>query len=111
MQVYQELAVLMADHPILHALETVVQQKAARALLLDVADKTAAVNMMYAGSHGQRACRPLHPLHGSQHGRASRYFERAMQGALGSAHGVQPVSGDRDSTPYAAPAFGPTGAG
>ena len=106
MQVYQEIAVLMADHPILAALETPAQRQSAQAVLLDVADKTAAVNVMYLDPDGHvlAAAQPLDHRNMAGH----RAFERAMQGALGSAHGVHEASSDRIYF-YAAPTFGPAG--
>ncbi|WP_171136386.1 MULTISPECIES: ATP-binding protein [unclassified Ruegeria] len=106
MQVYQELAVLMADHPSLQGLETLEQARVAQAVLLDVADKTAAVNIMVLDRDGRvlAAAQPVrqgqlftHPA-----------FQRAMQGSLGNAHGVDPDSGNRTYS-YAAPSFGPEG--
>ena len=106
MQVYQELAVLMASHPILQELETPQQRRRAQAILLDVADKTAAVNMIYLDRNGQvlAAAQPM----GSRNMAEDLAFQRAMQGALGSAHGVQPISGDRIYS-YAAPTFDAAG--
>ncbi|WP_109311604.1 ATP-binding protein [Ruegeria sp. AU67] len=106
MQVYQELAVLMATHPVLRALETPVQQRAARAILLDVADKTSAVNMMYLDRSGQvlASAQPVVWPNMADH----PAFRRALQGAMGSAHGVVESSGDRTYS-YAAPAFGDAG--
>lgn len=106
MQVYQELAVLMANHPALRVLDTPTQRQAAQKMLLDVADKTAAVNMMYLGRDGQvlAAAQPVPQSDLAQH----PAFERALQGAMGSAHGVLPISGDRIYS-YAAPAFDPSG--
>ncbi len=106
MQVYQEVAALMADHPALLALEGPDQQLAARNVLLEVADKTAAVNVMYLDTEGQvlAAAQPVARRDMSAH----PAFERAMQGALGSAHGVDEASGDRIYS-YAAPAFLDTG--
>ncbi|WP_170480294.1 sensor histidine kinase [Ruegeria arenilitoris] len=106
MQVYQELAVLMADHPGLRTLEDASQKRAARLLLLDVADKTAAVNIMYLDRKGQvlAAAQPTPQPSLAKH----PAFKRAMQGALGTAHGVMPNSDDRTYS-YAAPSFGPFG--
>ncbi len=106
MQVYQEVAALMADHPALLALDGPDQQLAARNVLLEVADKTAAVNVMYLDTEGQilAAAQPVARRDMSAH----PAFERAMQGALGSAHGVDEASGDRIYS-YAAPAFLDTG--
>ncbi|MBO9445218.1 ATP-binding protein [Ruegeria sp. R14_0] len=103
MQVYQELAVLMATHPVLRRLETPAQKRAARAILLDVADKTSAVNMMYLDRSGRvlASAQPIAQESMSDH----PAFQRAMQGAMGSAHGVVDVSGDRTYS-YAAPTFG-----
>ncbi|WP_170412781.1 sensor histidine kinase [Ruegeria atlantica] len=106
MQVYQELAVLMATHPVLRDLETPAQQRTARAILLDVADKTSAVNMVYLDRTGRvlAAAQPVVRPDMADH----PAFQRAMQGAMGSAHGVAESSGDRTYS-YAAPAFGAAG--
>ncbi|MCG7518471.1 ATP-binding protein [Ruegeria sp. Ofav3-42] len=106
MQVYQELAVLMATHPALRTLETAAQQQAARSILLDVADKTSAVNMMYLDREGRvlASAQPVAQPTMADH----PAFRRALQGAMGSAHGVVENSGDRTYS-YAAPAFGPAG--
>jgi len=106
MQVYQELAVLMANHPVLQALDTPTQRRAAQAVLLDVADKTAAVNVMYLDRTGRvlAAAQPVTRRDLSAH----PAFIRATQGALGSAHGVDADSGDRTYS-YAAPTFGAEG--
>ncbi len=106
MQVYQEVAALMADHPALLALEGPDQQLAARNVLLEVADKTAAVNVMYLDTEGQVLAAAQHVAQRDMS--AHPAFERAMQGALGSAHGVDEASGDRIYS-YAAPAFLDTG--
>ncbi|WP_245220406.1 ATP-binding protein [Ruegeria sp. HKCCSP335] len=106
MQVYQELAVLMATHPALHALDTPTQVHDAQAMLLDVADKTAAVNMMYLDRKGRVlvAAQPVTQRDMSAH----PAFRRAMQGAAGTAHEVVTDSGDRIYS-YAAPTFAPSG--
>ncbi|MCX8955457.1 sensor histidine kinase, partial [Ruegeria sp. NA] len=106
MQVYQELAVLMATHPALHALDTPIQVHDAQAMLLDVADKTAAVNMMYLDRSGRVlvAAQPVAQRDMSAH----PAFRRAMQGAVGTAHEVVPDSGDRIYS-YAAPTFAASG--
>ncbi len=106
MQVYQEVAALMADHPALRALGTPTQVRTAQSVLLDVADKTAAVNVIYLAPDGRvlASAQPVAQTDMAEH----PAFERAMQGALGSAHGVMPGSGDRIYS-YVAPAFGPAG--
>ncbi|MEO1106696.1 MAG: ATP-binding protein [Pseudomonadota bacterium] len=106
MQVYQELAVLMANHPTLQELSTPEQELAARLMLLDVADKTAAINMIYLDQSGRvlASAKPVGPRNMAEH----PAFRRALQGAMGSAHGVEPDSGNRIYS-YAAPSFGPAG--
>ncbi len=106
MQVYQEVAALVADHPALQTLEGLAQKRTAQKVLLDVADKTAAVNVMYLDAIGRVlvSAQPVTPRNLSAH----PAFQRAMQGALGSAHGVEEASGDRIYS-YAAPAFGDFG--
>ncbi len=106
MQVYQEVAVLMAEHPTLSTLQTAEQRAAAHALLLDVADKTGAVNILFLDVAGRVlvSAQPVPQAELADH----PAFERALQGALGSSHGVLPSSGVRTYT-YAAPAFGSLG--
>ncbi|KIC44282.1 C4-dicarboxylate ABC transporter [Ruegeria sp. ANG-S4] len=106
MQVYQELAVLMANHPVLRDLQTPAQRRVAEIVLLDVADKTAAVNVMYMDQGGQvlASAQPVARTSMADH----PAFMRAMQGAMGSAHGVSSNSNDRTYS-YAAPSFGPSG--
>ncbi|MFK7751267.1 MAG: ATP-binding protein [Sedimentitalea sp.] len=103
---YQELAVLMADHPALRDLETPERRAQARALLLKVADKTAARGIDYADRSGQ----VLVSSHGAPGASVAQTapFRRAMQGALGVGHRRHPV-GDQRSSVYAAPAFGDDG--
>ncbi|MGR3758871.1 sensor histidine kinase [Roseobacteraceae bacterium NS-SX3] len=106
LQVYQELAVLMAEHPALQGLNTPWQRQEATALLTDVADKTAALDVFFADASGQ----VLAAAQGVTGGDVSSegYFSRAMQGALGTGHGVLPGLGRRAYF-YAAPAFAPDG--
>ncbi|WP_170569981.1 sensor histidine kinase [Ruegeria atlantica] len=105
MQVYQELAVLMATHPTLRTLDSPARQQAAQAVLLDVTDKTAAVNMMYLDRRGQvlASAQPVAQQDMADH----PAFRRALQGALGNAHGALD-SGERTYS-YAAPSFDSTG--
>lgn len=106
MQVYQELAVLMAEHPALDDLKSPARRQTAQAMLLDVADKTAAQNVIFLDRDGQVQVSAQPVLHSdmSQHSA----FRRAMQGAMGNAHELLTASGDRIYS-YAAPIFGPTG--
>lgn len=107
LQRYQELAVLMADHPVLTALETPVARSAASALLLEAADKTAALDVIYADTQG-RVRAAAHGIMGSDLS-ATPQFQRALQGALGSGHGLVGPLSERAYV-YAAPSFSPSGA-
>lgn len=102
LQRYQELAVLMADHPDLQALDHPDQRAKARQLLLEVADKTAALDIDYADAQG----RVLVSAHGTPGASVARQrpFRRAMQGALGAGHTVIGSPRQRRYS-YAAPAF------
>ncbi len=106
LQVYQELAVLMSEHPALRDLHVARNRAAARALLLEVADKTSAVDVIYADPSG----RVLAAAQDVVGGDVSRHpaFRRALQGALGSSHGVLQDTGNRIYS-YAAPSFAPDG--
>jgi two-component system, NtrC family, C4-dicarboxylate transport sensor histidine kinase DctB len=106
LQRYQETAVLIAAHPALDNLDTPDGARAAHTLLLDVADKVSALNVSYADHSGtvlvdarESGVRNLGGMY---------YFQRAMQGALGSAHGIDPYLNQR-AYYYAAPDFGPDG--
>lgn len=102
LQVHRELAVLMADHPALEALDDPTRRAAAQALLLEVADKTAALDVMFAEPSGT-VLAAARQVAGPNLG-ASAAFRRAMQGALGSEHGVLGKTGTRAYT-FAAPVF------
>jgi len=106
LQVYQELAVLMAGHPGLRRLEDETRRAAAQALLLEVADTTAALDVMYVDRDGTVLV-SARGMPGQELG-ATVYFRRAMQGALGRDHGVmQPLN--RRAYYYGAPAFAADG--
>ncbi len=106
LQVYQELAVLMAGHPGLTGLDDAARRADAQALLLGVADTTAALDVMYV----DRAGVVLASARGLLAPDVSRTpsFQRALQGALGRDHGVLQSLGVRAYT-YAAPVFGADG--
>ena len=108
LQIYQELAVLMVEHPVLQALHSDESQAApeAVALLRDVADKTAALDVFYADAAG-RVLAAAEGVSG-ENVVAEAYFQRALQGALGSSHGVLQPQGRRVYY-YAAPSFDPGG--
>lgn len=99
---YRELAVLMVDRPIFRAAST----GDARALLLSAADKTAALDVVYADRTG-RVREAAHGILGRDVS-ADPVFQRAMQGALGSRHRVLPDGGPRVFV-FAAPDFSEDG--
>ncbi|MFD3189359.1 ATP-binding protein [Sedimentitalea sp. HM32M-2] len=106
LQVYQELAVLLTDHPMLEDLDNPARRLAAELQLLDVADKTAALDVMFADATGK----VLVSAKGLTTGDVSQdpHFRRALQGALGSDHGIRaPLN--RRAYYYAAPAFDDAG--
>ncbi len=104
LQVYRELAVLMADHPALRDLGDAAGRAAARQTLRKVADKTSAWDIFYADASGvvQVAARGA----GGESVAQTADFRRAMQGALGSDHGLRE---GRRVYSYAAPVFAPGG--
>lgn len=106
LQRYRELAVLMADHPIIGPLEQGADTAASEQLFQSVADKTAALNVMFVSKAGQviASARPL----GNTDLAAEPYVRRAMNGALGARHAAgAPIPGR--AYYFAAPAFGPDG--
>ena len=103
LQRYQELAVLMAPHPALAALsEGAGGLGAAKALLLDAADKTSARAVVYADREGYVLASAFGDAGEILRGRP--HFERALQGALGAHHDVDPETGRR-AFHFAAPSF------
>ncbi len=110
LQLYQQLAVVLAAHPTLAAaLEAGNAGGAdgnggAQAVLVATADKTGAMDIQLADIRGH----VLATANGMvDAGLAqSRYFHRAMTGALGEGHGINSVAGQRSYT-FAAPLFGP----
>lgn len=106
LQVYQELAVLMTGHPALARLETEAERAAASELLLDIADKTGALDLFYADTRG-RVLAAAAGVAGLDVA-GEDYFARAMQGALGTGHEIPEVAEARAYF-YAAPAFAEDG--
>ncbi|WP_085309769.1 ATP-binding protein [Planktotalea arctica] len=104
LQRFQELAVLLADHPTLAAVHAGGDPRAARQLLLEAADKTSARNLIYVDASGRvlASAQPGIPVGLAQ----SIYFRRAMQGALGAHHDVTGPQNNR-AYYFAAPSFGP----
>ncbi len=102
LQIYQEMAVLLADHPALAQLQTPKDRALAQRLLRDVADKTAALDVFYADREGHvlAAAEGVTAVNVS----GQDYFRRAMQGALGTGAEVLAGKGQRAYF-YAAPNF------
>ena len=104
---YREVAVLTADHPHLADLHTGVDPSEARALLLDVMDKSSALTLFYADTSGRVLASATDAIPADLND--APWFSRALQGALGTGHRVSKVFGVR-AWYFAAPAFGPDGA-
>ncbi len=111
LQNYQQLAVLMAEHPSLLALvastDPSIAQRGAD-LLLETADKTAALDLIYAHADGTiLATAKGTDLHGAALA-ATPHFARALNGALGTHHAIDPHFNER-AFYFASPSFGPDG--
>lgn len=102
---FRELAVLLAAHPAFDDLGTEDAAARADAVLRMAADRSGALALFYTDAAGEVRARAggvaLSPA-------GSRYFRRAMQGALGSFYGRLGPDGRRVYA-YAAPAFGAQG--
>ncbi|WP_417742392.1 sensor histidine kinase [Salipiger sp.] len=103
LQRFREFAVLSADHPALSALHHFGSRRAAEATLLRGADRSGAALAAYVDTTGRvlAASEPGLPdwvLRGEP-------FARALDGALGIAHGAGPEGIDR-AFYFAAPSFG-----
>ena len=106
LQRFRELAVFLADHPLSHELATGRGAEEARALFLEVADKTDALDVMFVDRAGQVQAAARGPAGGDLS--ATAYVRRALQGALGWGHAVaRPL--DRRAFYHAAPSFGADG--
>lgn len=103
LQRYRELAVLTADRPALASGITNGTDATMRALLLEIADKTAALDIMLVDGQGLVLSSARGPV-GIDLSHTA-YVQRAMQGALGSTHGVRSPENERVFY-YAAPVFG-----
>jgi two-component system C4-dicarboxylate transport sensor histidine kinase DctB len=100
LQRYRELAVLTADRPaFLNAIQSGSDART-RAVLLEIADKTAALDVMLVDGQGRvvAAARGTVGVDLSH----TPYVQRAMQGALGRSHGVRQPFDERVYY-YAAP--------
>jgi len=102
---FRELAVLMAEHPVFDDLTAEDGVARADRVLQDAADKSGALALFYTDTAGTVLARAgdvtLRPAD-------SRYFRRAMRGALGTFYGRLGPDGRRVYA-FAAPAFGPGG--
>ena len=107
LQRFRELAVLLADHPTLTPLVTGAPPEAAAALLREVADKTASLDILVVDAQGRElaAAAPVERPPG--HAEAP-YFTRAMDGALGVYHLLSDRYGRRAFV-FAAPIFSAAG--
>lgn len=103
---YQELVVLMADHPHLDALMNgafdPIALERAQELLLRAADKTAAVSLFFVRQDGEIIASAHANL--PENIKDSGYFNRAMDGALGVSHGYSNTLNKRLFY-FAAPSF------
>ncbi|MFY0680546.1 MAG: sensor histidine kinase [Thalassovita sp.] len=102
LQLYQQLAVLMADHPTVFAVLRGHQKTHAEQLLLQAADKTAALDLFLVDANGIVVASANKTESNSIAHKV--YFKRARQGALGEAHGVSFSTGQR-AYYFAAPVF------
>ncbi|MDA5557928.1 sensor histidine kinase [Shimia sp. MMG029] len=108
---YQELAVLMAEHPSLLALSqnpAATSAERGHPLLLEAADKTAALDLIYARADGTILATAQEDVAPPTTLAQSPYFKRALQGALGAHHQVDPRFGRR-AFYYAVPSFSAEG--
>ncbi|WP_300547317.1 ATP-binding protein [Roseovarius sp.] len=109
LQRYRDQAVALAEHPTLTALSAVVtphQMDRARTLLIAAADRTGATALYFVDASGNvlAGSQPRTPEGLAQ----SDYFTRAMDGALGTAHGIETATARRVFQ-FAAPSFGNDG--
>ncbi|MFZ7090526.1 sensor histidine kinase [Primorskyibacter sp. 2E233] len=103
---YRMTAVLMADHPALAALHDGGSRAAADALLLETVDKTGSLTAFYLDADGTVLASAMGEA--PEEIAASAYFERAMQGALGMAHGTD-LGFEARTYIHAAPSFASDG--
>lgn len=109
LQRYQELVVVMADRPELAALSGGGGNvAAANRLLLKAADKTAALDLVYAAPDGTVLASAQDAGWQPEEQAHERYFQRALHGALGADHRVSRRFGRR-AFYFAAPTFGSDG--
>lgn len=102
LQRYRELAVLTADRPEVAVAVRGQNAASAKMLLVEIADKTAALDVMLVDRTG-RVVQAARSDAGADLGNTA-YVRRAMQGALGWAHGLSQPLNTR-AFYYAAPVF------
>ena len=104
---FRELAVLTADRPeVTAALQDADMVAALRPVLQEIADKTGALDIRLVGLDGVQLAGVQAGVANSHAGEA--YFERAMDGALGTAHLMPSQAGPRRFI-FAAPVFSAAG--
>lgn len=103
LQRYRELAVLTADRPALVSAIQTGADASTRAFLLEMADKTTALDIMLVDANGWVLSSARGPI-GIDLSHTG-HIKRAMQGALGATHGVRSPLDERVYY-YAAPIFG-----
>ncbi|MBM1631836.1 sensor histidine kinase [Sulfitobacter mediterraneus] len=106
LQRYRDLAVMLADHPTVAAELSGIGVTRSTDLLLEVADKSAALDVLIVDAQGRVAASAIgaEPADLAQ----QRYIKRALRGALGWGHGPgEPLT--RRAFFHAAPVFDPSG--
>ncbi|HMB13591.1 MAG TPA: ATP-binding protein, partial [Roseovarius sp.] len=109
LQRYRDQAVALADHPTLTVLtgsSVPHQEAAANRLLTASADRTGAAGLYFVDTDGNLLAGTRGAL--PQNLTDSAAFARAMDGALGTTHAMQPA-GDTRIFQFAAPSFGADG--
>ena len=108
LQRYREMTVLMADHPevLRLVLDPGSDPALVDALMQRTADMTRSDELLVVDASG-RVIASSGPGRGADRS-AAPYFRRAMQGALGFHHEIDPTTGQRLFV-YAAPVFSPEG--
>ena len=102
---FRELAVLMADHPAFERIGNVAEAGLAARILQGAADKSGALALYYVDTDGRVLARAGDTVLSPG---GSRYFRRAMRGALGTFYGRIGPDGRRVYA-FAAPAFAAAG--
>ncbi|WP_254871407.1 ATP-binding protein [Pseudooceanicola sp. HF7] len=107
LQRYQDLAVLFSDHPTLRSVSAGAFPGAAADLMLRLADRTGVLNMAYLDDAGN-VLAEARPGAVPDTAYMREAIDRAREGALGHAHGVDPGEELRAYV-FAAPSYAPEG--